>query len=384
MQKKRRKHFLDSGFLLNFIVNFKRCNKDMNNIDSCKIILINNVNNHLISKKLYKQYAFLAYLKKASKEDIIIDFTKRTDEIADITQCSKSTLYRKIKELKKLGWVTKSKKDLIIKSWDEVTQLLLGTYAVDKDGEIIKIQKVVYAKSRKLAEDSILFKNFETSYGYQQEAIDKQIESYNDKVNNHLESFKNLFPKDSRTGKLSKLQRFIPYHPSNEIRFKHQEIIRLKEARKNNKPVENLIQLDKSFSRYSISKILGFKSKSSGHRFIQRAKAYGWIKERVRHGVISKISEENFWEIKKKYNKPGLFFKKGCLIKKMSSVFEIVSKEKETYPIQKNVQGDEYEQSYQNKVRQWYDNIIARQQFIYKTKFKTVEDLIFDIDPLPF
>lgn len=356
----------------------------MNKIDSCKIILTNNINNHLISKKLYKQYAFLAYLKKASQEDVISDFTKRTNEIADITQCSKSTLYRKIKELKKLDWVTKSKKDLVIKSWDEITQLLLGTYATDKDGEIIKIQKVVYARSRKLAEDSILFKNFETSYGYQQEAIDKQIESYNDKVNNHLESFKNLFPRDPETGKLTKLQRLIPYHPSNEVRFKHQEIIRLKEARKNNKPIENFIQLDKSFSRYSISKMLGFKSKSSGHRFIQRVKAYGWIKERVRHGVISKISEENFWEIKKKYNKPGLFFKKGCLIKKISSAFEIVSREQETYPIQKNVQGDEYEQSYQNKVRQWYDNIIARQQFLYKTGFKTFEDLLFDIDPLPF
>ncbi len=355
----------------------------MKNIEPCKVILINNINNQLTSRKLYKEYAFLAYLKKASDSDVIPDFTKRVKEISEKTECSISTLYLKVKALKKLGWVSKNKKDLVIKSWEEVTELVLGSFALDSDGNKVLNKKIVSVRSRKIAEDSILNKVLEYNASFQSEKILEKTEEYNKRVINHLDSFKNLFPKNNK-GNLTVLQRIIPYDPSKETRFKHQEIVRINEARKNNQPISDLIEFDKSFSRYYIAKMLGFKSTSTAHAFIQRIKSYGWVKERIRYGVIAKIKGNKFWKIKQKYkNKKGLFFRNNCLIKKMSSVFEFTN-EKEHYPIQKNIQGDVYSESYKDKVNKWYDNIIAQKQFLFKTGFNTIDDLFSDIDPERF
>lgn len=335
----------------------------MNNIHSCKIVFINNVCNQLVSRNLYKQYSFLAYLIKASEAGVIKDFSKKTKEVSEITECSVSTLYDKVKQLKDLGWVSKKRNDLVIKSFEEVTELVLGSYALDEKGEKIIQKKSVIVTSYKKALDACLFQVFQYQMGFQDDKIKEKIEVYNDKVNNHLESFKKLMP--------SSYKHILNYDLAGETRFKVQEIARVNKARKENKPVEDLIDLNISFSRWRIAKMLGFKSKSSAHEFIKRVTSYNWIKEKVRYGVVAKLRGDKVWSVRSKVKAKGVFYRNYCLIKKMASSFILPGKEK-TF-------GKKYEEGAKNNIDRYYDNMLSQQEFLFGTAYKTLEDLFKEV-----
>jgi hypothetical protein len=340
----------------------------MNNFHSCKVVLINNINNQLISRNIYKQYAFLAILKEASKDGIIKDFSKNLDTISSTTGFSVSTIYERVRQLKELNWVSKEKKDLIIKSYEDITEIVLGSFALDSEGKKIIKKKSIKVQSYKKAIDAILFNTFEYQMGFQSEKIQEKIEVYNDKVNNHLDSFKKLMP--------SSYNHILDYNLGGETRFKIQEIARINKARNENKPVEDLIDTNLSFSRWRIAKILGFKSKSSAHQFIKRVTSYNWLKEKVRYGVVAKVRGDKVWRIKEKVKNKGFFYRNYCLIKKMASSFEIPGREKS--------HGKKYDPEVKSSIDKLYDNIISQQQFIFGTKYKTLEDLFKDISPERF
>lgn len=335
----------------------------MNNIHLCKIVLINNVNNQLVARNLHKQYSFLSYLIKYSEDGLIKGFSKKVQDLSEITNSSVSTVYEKVKQLKELNWIEKKGKDLIVKSFEDVTELILGSYALDKDGKKIIQKKSVVVDSLKKGSDAIRFKVFEYQSNFQDEKIKEKIEVYNDKVNNHLDSFKKLMP--------SSYNHILNYNLAGETRFKVQELARINKARKENKPVEDLIDLNISFSRWRIAKMLGFKSKSSAHEFIKRVTSYKWIKEKVRYGVISKVRGDKVWKVREKSKARGVFYRNYCLIKKMSSSFVFPGKEKNT--------GKKYDEQVKNTIDRYYDNMLSQQEFLFGTAYKTLEDLFKEV-----
>lgn len=322
------------------------------------IFLINNLSQHLVDSKLEKDYSFYFQLNSLSENHQIKSYTSKIDDMVQCTGLSKRCFYDRLKALKQKGWVDIEKKDLRLLEASKLILKINGSYQED----LIRKIKV---DSLKKGVTAIRYDVLRNHFLTQVDKIEEKISKYHKKVTDG--TIKNDLP--SFFVNFNKIQNGL-------TRFKIQEIARINELRKKEEKVKDLIDFNLSASRSFIAKLLKFKSKSSAHNFIQEIKSYGWVKEEVKYGVIAKTSKHTFEKLKNNNPGSGITFSKGCVIKKMTSIFKPLNDE--SFP---DYSFYEYkykeEREYIDKV---YNNLIATQQFLYNKPFNTIDQLMYSID----
>lgn len=327
--------------------------KNSQNILNNKIVFINGVEKNICNLNLHKEYAFICSLKGLYKSGVLKNYSKRKNHFSYKIGCSSKTLTRRIKKLEELNWVYFENNHLFIRSWENITQLIKGEYALNRDGKKKIRRKSFEVKDKRQAVDTISL-----------EIIKSNILSQRSKITESITESSTDHKSDT---KILKNQGIIA--------LKMEHIRRNAELKKNGKRTFKVTNLDTNLSRNGIARELGI-SKSAAQNLIKRLISYGWIKEEVRYGMIEYVPGDTFAKKANFKKAKGVFYKNGILFKKLTSKLTILNDDEFNSKVQCQKSLERFSERTIKKVERLYNNLLARQELLLSldNKFRSVED----------
>lgn len=328
--------------------------KATKNISTDKIVFLNSVHKDIIEKSLEKEYAFVAILKSLHVGGTLKNYKKRTNHFANQIGCSTKTLSRRVKKLEELKWIYFDHGHLFIKSWENITNLLIGSYSLNKEGKKRIVRKSIEINATQQGVDAIRIECIKSNFLSQRSKIPELLADSGTDQKGDKTILKNL----------------------GVTTLKMEQIRRNKDLQRKGRTVK-VTNLDITLSREGIAKQLGFKSKSSAQNLIKRAISYGWIKEEVRYGIIEYVPGEVFAKMANSYKKStGVFYKNGILFKKLSSKLTFLNDENFSDLVGCAKSKESHSERTRKKVDRVYNNLLARQELLLSLggRFRCIED----------